>query len=91
MLEHEPADLATEHDGCDAPTAAPSGDAPLERVDDVLHALVDLVYVERALAQEDRDAQLELVALPVADTAEGLRLEHRGVRSAAPLIAWWSV
>src|SRR5437899_3025173 len=62
LLQDDPADLIGERDDRrDAAAAARAGDAATERVEDVLHALVDLVDVERALAQEERDAQLEAI------------------------------
>jgi len=45
------------------------------------------VDVEVALAEEQRDAQLELIALAIANAAKGLRLEDRGVDAAAPFVA----
>ena len=49
------------------------------------------MHVQRALPEEDRDAELELIALAIADTAAGLRFEDRGVYAATPLIPRWSV
>jgi len=58
-----------------------------ECVDDILHSLVDLVDVERAIAEEERDAELERIAFSIAHAAAGLRFEHRGVHAPAPLVA----
>ena len=43
------------------------------------------------MPEEDRDAELELIALAIADTTAGLRFEDRGVYAATPLIPRRSV
>src|SRR6266545_771660 len=88
LLEDDAPDLFRGgNDRRDAPAAARSRDVASERVDDVLHPFIDLVDVERARPEKERDTQLERIAVAIADAAARLRFEHGSVDTAAPLVA----
>ena len=89
LLEDDPPDLIRRrHDRRDAPAASWTRDAPLEGVDHILDPFVDLMDVERAIAQRQRDPDLQLIVDAVPDPAPRLYVEHRAVHSSAPLVPW---
>src|SRR5260221_1300057 len=88
LLEHDAPDLIRRgHDGRDAPAASRTRDPSFERIDDVLDPLVDLVDIERPVAEYQRDPDLQLIALPIPHTSARLHVEDRSMHPPPPLIA----
>jgi hypothetical protein len=88
LLEDDPPDLIRRRDDRrDAPATSRTGDAAFERVDHVLDPFIDLVDVERAIPERQRDPDFELVALPITDPAPRLHVQHGAVHPPAPLVA----
>src|SRR2546426_9908359 len=73
FLEDDAADLVgVRNDRRDAPLAPRAGDVSAERVDDVVHPLLDVEHCEGPRSEEQFDPDLEPIAFAVADTASGL-------------------
>jgi len=87
FLQNDAPDLIRRrHDRRDPAPAARTRDASFERIDDILDPLVDLMDVERAIPERQRDPDLELIAVPIADAAAGLHIQHGAVHPATPFV-----